>query len=116
MKKFLSMLLIATLGGFAAVFMQKLFFSDSIDSSSSSNQRTIESSSLPSAFTHYLSDVPTTLPDFAVVAEMTVNAVVHIRAEFERPSSLYEQFGPGDLFNEFFFGPRERQQRPERQQ
>lgn len=115
MKKFLSMLLIALLGGLAAVSMQKLFFSDSSDSASTTNSRTVEGNSLPSAFTHYLSDVPTTLPDFAVVAEMTVNAVVHIRAEFQRPSSLYEQFGPGDLFNEFFFGPRERQQRPERE-
>ncbi|MFW5778021.1 MAG: Do family serine endopeptidase [Bacteroidota bacterium] len=116
MKKFLSMLLIATLGGFIAVFVQSLFFSDSSDSASSTNNKTVQqSTSLPSAFTHYLSDVPTTLPDFAVVAEMTVNAVVHIRAEFERPSSLYEEFGPGDLFNEFFFGPRERQQRPERE-
>ncbi|MFW5706416.1 MAG: Do family serine endopeptidase [Bacteroidota bacterium] len=65
--------------------------------------------SVPKAFTGLLSNVPTTLPDFTVVAEMTVNTVVHISAEFERPSSIYDEFfGGNDAFREFF-GPRQRQ-------
>ena len=112
MKKFFTLLLVAILGGLSAIFMQRLF----VPTAEQQLMRYdgVESGrSIPSAFAHYLSNVPTHLPDFTVVAEMTVNTVVHIRAEFERPSSIYEEFfGPGDMFREFF-GPRQRRA-PER--
>ncbi|MFN3555943.1 MAG: Do family serine endopeptidase [Bacteroidales bacterium] len=106
MKKFLSLLMVAMLGGVGALLMERYVFPDK---SSQTHIRTFEEGgfSIPSAFTHYLSNVPTTLPDFTLVAEMSVNTVVHIRAEFERPSTIYEEFFGPDIFRDFF-GPRQR--------
>jgi Do/DeqQ family serine protease len=112
MKKFFVLLLVAFLGGLSALFIQR-YFAPTPGQQIMRLQAEGENSSVPSAFTHYLSNVPTHLPDFSLVAEMTVNTVVHIRAEFERPSSLYDEFfGPDDMFREFF-GPRQRRA-PER--
>ena len=112
MKKFFVLLLVAILGGLSALFIQR-YFAPTPGQQIMRMQTEGNNTSVPSAFTHYLSNVPTHLPDFSVVAEMTVNTVVHIRAEFERPSSLYDEFfGPGDMFREFF-GPRQRRA-PER--
>lgn len=112
MKKFFSLLLVAILGGFFALLLQRAWTPK--PSAGEEFMRTTQNGvSIPSAFAHYLSNVPTTLPDFAVVAEMTVNSVVHIHTEFERPSSIYEEFfGGNDVFREFF-GPRQRRA-PER--
>lgn len=67
----------------------------------------------PATLARYMTKLPTTLPDFTLVSEMTVNAVVHIRTKYERRSSVYDDFF-NDPFREFFFGPRQRspQQRP----
>ncbi len=112
MKKFFVLLLVVILGGLSALFIQR-YFAPTPGQQIMRMQTEGNNTSVPSAFTHYLSNVPTHLPDFSVVAEMTVNTVVHIRAEFERPSSLYDEFfGPGDMFREFF-GPRQRRA-PER--
>jgi Do/DeqQ family serine protease len=109
MKKFLSFLLIAFIGGFAALLIQKYVFpTPSEQNNSASGGSTITNSVVPSALTNLLSNTPTTLPDFAVVAEMTVNTVVHIKAEFERPSSIYDQFFRDDEMFRDFFGPRQR--------
>lgn len=111
MRKFLVLLFVALLGGFSALMIQRYFMpADSVIPNSQYYQD--RGMATPSAFTSILSNIPTTLPDFTVVAEMTVNTVVHIRAEFERPSSLYDEFGQGDILREFF-GPRQRQA-PER--
>ncbi len=108
MKKILSYLLIAILGGFFSLMIQRYFWAGPESSSQVEGIYQGQTLSAPSAFTNYLSNVPKTLPDFTVVADMTVNTVVHIRAEFERPSSIYEEFfGHGDIFREFF-GPRQR--------
>jgi len=57
-----------------------------------------------------MTQLPTTLPDFTLVAEMTVNSVVHIRTTYERKSSVYDDyFGMPDPFRDFFFGPRRRE-------
>ncbi len=100
------MLLVAMIGGLSALFIQRYFF-PTPEQQIYRMQGSGDKMSVPSAFTHYLSNVPTHLPDFTVVAEMTVNTVVHIRAEFERPSSIYDEFFGGDMFREFF-GPRQR--------
>ncbi len=116
MRKFLLFLFIALLGGLSALMIQRYVLpapAGSIWSGGSSNEED-KGIPTPSAFTAMLSNIPTTLPDFTVVAEMTVNTVVHIGAEFERPSSVYDEFfGQGDMFREFF-GPRRPQQAPER--
>ena len=113
MKRFLLTLLVALLGGFSALFMQNVFFSEK-EVSTFKNLSTEERGNIPSSFAHILSNTPTTLPDFTVVAEMTVNTVVHIRTEFERPSNTYDEFLGPDAFRDFFFGPRQRRspQRP----
>jgi serine protease Do len=109
MKKFFSFLVIAILGGFSSLMIQKYMFPSPQGVSEGYQTSLGKSLSAPATFTGLLSNIPTTLPDFTVVAEMTVNTVVHIRAEFERPSSVYEDFfGQGDVFRDFF-GPRQRQ-------
>ncbi len=114
MKKFLLFLFVAILGGFSTLLIQRYVWQPHpAQIVATGNPERGNAFVPPSAFTSMLSNIPTTLPDFTVVAEMTVNTVVHIRAEFERPSSIYEEFfGPGDIFREFF-GPRQRRQ-PER--
>lgn len=112
MKRFLSLLLVAILGGLVALGMQQLFFKPQqpqvMLSPSGSGVN------IPAAFTNYLSHIPNSLPDFTLVAEMTVHAVVHIRTEYERKSSVYDQYFGADPF-EFFFGPRNRRpQQPQR--
>jgi serine protease Do len=113
MKRILSVLIIALLGGFSALMIERNFFNNK-DVPIIRNFSTDERSSIPSSFAHFLANTPTTLPDFTIVAEMTVNTVVHIRAEFERPSDVYDEFLGPDMFRDFFFGPRQRRtpQRP----
>lgn len=109
MKKVLTFLLIAMLGGFSALVIQKQFW-PSADTNTERTEGISQGNGwdAPSHFTGVMSNVPKTLPDFSVVAEMTVNTVVHIRAEFERPSSIYDEFfGGSDMFREFF-GPQQR--------
>ena len=106
MKKFLSLILVAIIGGLSALFIQR-YFIPTPEQQIYRMHNEAGKMSVPSAFAHYLSNVPTHLPDFTIVAEMTVNTVVHIRAEFERPSSIYDEFFGGDMFREFF-GPRQR--------
>lgn len=106
MKKFFSLLLVAIIGGMSALFIQR-YFVPTPEQQMYRMQSEGGKMSVPSAFTHYLSNVPTHLPDFSLVAEMTVNTVVHIRAEFERPSSIYDEFFGEDMLREFF-GPRQR--------
>jgi serine protease Do len=112
MKKLIVLVLVALLGGLSALMIQRYFLPTPAESLFQQNSES-KGISTPTAFTTLLSNIPTTLPDFTIVAEMTVNTVVHIRAEFERPSSVYDEFfGQGDMFREFF-GPRQRQA-PER--
>jgi serine protease Do len=111
MKKVLFVMLIAILGGFSALLIERTFYSQQEVPQNAIGQQT---GSIPSSFVHMLANTPTTLPDFALVAEMTVNSVVHIRAEFDRPSNAYDEFQGPDAFRDFFFGPRQRRspQRP----
>ncbi len=113
MKKVFSILLIAILGGVSALMIERYVLPSGQDATQSSQSNQWSGLDAPAAFTGLLSNVPKTLPDFTVVAEMTVNTVVHISAEFERPSSIYDEFfGGNDMFREYF-GPRQRQA-PER--
>ena len=104
MKKFLSLLFAAMLGGFISLFVYEQYFSpDKNESGGATSTRFMDEP--PATLARYMTKLPTTLPDFTLVAEMTVNAVVHIRTEYERKSSVYDDFFGGDAFREFFFGP-----------
>ncbi len=109
MKKFLSLFFAALLGGFLSLFAYQHFFSsENTESQSTSGSRFLDEP--PATLARYMTKLPTTLPDFTLVAEMTVNAVVHIRTEYERKSSVYDDFFGGDSFRDFFFGPRQQPQ------
>ncbi|HAK00344.1 MAG TPA: deoxyribonuclease HsdR [Bacteroidales bacterium] len=60
----------------------------------------------PTQLARYLADLPSGLPDFTLVAESTVNTVVHIQTEQQqRQAQMPEFFGMPDHFRDFFFGP-----------
>ncbi len=114
MKKILGFFFVAIVGGLVATGINVYFLDKS--------ETTVVSHTIPHRpefvrpqFTHFSGgDVVTSLPDFTIVAEQTVNAVVHIRAEFERRRGVQDDFfGHGDIFD-FFFGPRQRRPAPER--
>lgn len=116
MKKILSLFFVAVLGGITSLGISHYFFNASDDGVVVSHTIPHRAERIPSSLVSHLKDLPSGLPDFTVVSELTVDAVVHIRAEFEpRGRSPYgDPFGHGDIFD-FFFGPRgrpDRQQRP----
>ncbi len=112
MKKLFSFFLVAVLGGVTSLGINHYFFPQS-DEVVVSHTIPHRSERVPSSLVNHSGEVLTGLPDFTVVSETTVDAVVHIRAEFERRGSMQDDFfGHGDIFD-FFFGPRGRP-RPER--
>lgn len=113
MKKIFVLFFTAILGGLFALGINAYFFPQNVEPFVS---HTIPHTGErpPAHFTSQRSPSVATLPDFTVVAGNTVNAVVHIRAEFERRGGIQEDFfGQGDIFD-FFFGPRNRRPAPER--
>ncbi len=114
MKKILVLFFVAIVGGMVSLGINQYFF---VTPNEQVVAHTIphRSEQPPGHFTSQRGPSVTTLPDFTVVAESTVNAVVHIRAEFERRGGMHDDyFGHGDIFD-FFFGPRNRRPAPERQ-
>lgn len=106
MRKFLSVFFAAILGGMVVLAVQHYFIAPSSEA--------VVSHTIP----HRFDRVPSTFmsntgpghggyPDFTQVAEMTVHAVVHIRAEFEPRRRSQPDFFHDDFFD-FFFGPRRR--------
>ncbi|HSV76313.1 MAG TPA: Do family serine endopeptidase [Bacteroidales bacterium] len=60
----------------------------------------------PASLTRAFEQLPTSLPDFTAVAEMAVDAVVHIQTEqTRRTAQSPDFFGMPDHFRDFFFGP-----------
>lgn len=109
MKKFFGLFFAALLGGMVSLLVFQQFFSNEENTgmSTSSGQFMAEP---PATLARYMTKLPTTLPDFTLVAEMTVNAVVHIRTEYEQKSSVYDDYFGDDMFRDFFFGPRQQPQ------
>lgn len=109
MKRFWSLFLVAVLASGLTIGLDRYVFK----TESKTVKGLIESGELnapPASLARYITQLPTTLPDFTLVAEMTVNSVVHIRTTYERKSSVYDDyFGMPDPFRDFFFGPRGRQ-------
>lgn len=115
MKRFFSLLAAALLGGIFSILVFQHFFADQASSTGQTGVQLEGLSHTPASLARYMTKLPTTLPDFTLVAEMTVHAVVHIRTEYERPSSVYDDFfGFGDPFRDFFFGPGQQQPRSQR--
>lgn len=109
MKRFWSLLFAAILGSVITLGLNHYFFSQPNQSAKALLQSG-ELAAPPATLARYMTQLPTTLPDFTLVAEMTVNSVVHIRTSYERKSSVYDDyFGLPDPFREFFFGPRRRE-------
>ncbi len=111
----LQFLAVAFVGGLLSVLTLK-----AIESFTSSPSQEIghtgffDNTDIPVQLTNFLPDISGDL-DFTFAAEMTVNAVVHIRTEYKRKSSVYDDFfGHLDPFRDFFFRspPRGQSQRP----
>jgi serine protease Do len=111
MKKFLNLFFAAVLGGAFALGLNHFMFDNSPDEL----PRPVFNTTIdqpPASLARYITQLPTTLPDFTLVAEMTVNSVVHIRTEYERKSSVYDDYFGGipEPFRDFF-APRRRDSR-----
>ncbi len=101
--------LVAFLGGIIAVGINNIFFNSNIKPEYYKSYDSIMST--PTSLTNYYgSGVPVETPDFTVVAQNTVNTVVHIKTEYTRRTSLHDEFFGGHPFHNFFFGPRAPQQ------
>jgi serine protease Do len=112
MKKFMSLFFAAVMGGLFTIGLNHYV----INPGQEPLARPVFETTLdqpPTALARYMTQLPTTLPDFTLVAEMTVNSVVHIRTEYERKSSVYDDFfGLPDPFREFFAPRRRNSSRP----
>jgi len=104
MKRIISALLIALAGGFSALMIERHFFQGQ-DLQTINQTSTDTLGSVPATFAGLLANTPTTLPDFRIVAERTVNTVVHIRAEFPGQTRGHQEYFGPDIFRDFFFGP-----------
>lgn len=110
MKKILSIILIASIGGFISLGVNRLI--DREDPKPET--RPFAHKRLPVTYANYIPKLPTNGPDFKKAAEKTIDAVVHIKTEYDRRTNTYNDFfGSKDPLYEFFWGtPRHYQQKP----
>ncbi|MEZ5197783.1 MAG: Do family serine endopeptidase [Bacteroidales bacterium] len=96
MKRFLSYFLVAILGGVAfAVTYSAL--------ENNKNGAVVSQNEIPVVQANYSPRMGIVGPDFVDAADMTVHAVVHIKAELQQRNQTYNDFF--DLFNDFFGNP-----------
>lgn len=101
MKKFFGYTLAALLGGF--IFAGSYHFFDKPEA----KEPVLIQSQVPVHQSGYLPAHPAVIgPDFVDAAEITVNAVVHIKSELRQSNKVYNDFF--DLFDNFFGTPRNR--------
>src|SRR5687768_17218290 len=101
MKKILSTLLIAVVGGAGALFIQQQFFPNG-------NEQAFTTRTINNTPVRFTSAGPmANMPEFVAAAEASVNAVVHITTESEESQVTY------DPFHQYFFG---QPQQPRKQQ
>lgn len=103
MKKSLGIILAAIVGGLIALGLFSWFGGEK------TKTVYIQEENTPAQRANYSPPLPAMGMDFTEAAERTVNAVVHIRTEYERKSSLYDYFFD---FRDFFEMPRQNQSRP----
>ncbi len=97
MRKFFGYFLIAAFGGLISLFAYKILAPKEQIALTSQEP----SQAVPVQLASYSTgSLPAMAPDFVRAAELTVNAVVHIRTEYTRKSSVYDFFF--DDFNNFF--------------
>lgn len=102
MKRAIQFLTVLALMMVVALGVKMVFFTekDDITEARSSIQDTFQPGIMPA---NYLPVMPFNGPDFTTAAEKTVHGVVHIRSEFTRKTTMYDDFfGP---FREFFGYP-----------
>lgn len=98
--------LVAFAGGLFSLSALKVLdkFADGKDNRAT-KYLTEQNAQLPAQFANYTPASNLAPIDFTFAAEMTVHAVVHIRTEYQRKSSVYDDFfGHMDPFRDFFFG------------
>lgn len=111
MKRILSFLLVGITGGIIGASM---FFVVGNNQKQNESQKDVAPEKTHTIPAHYASmstsGAAQLIPDFTNAAELTINAVVHIRTEYTRKSSVYDHF-----FFDFhdFFGDRRRQSPPQ---
>ncbi len=111
MKRIGIIFLAALLGGFVSIGINNIFWADNHEQGSEISDNFHSANQAPTRLAGYTSDVPVTNPDFTVIAEKTVNMVVHIKTQYKRRTNLYDEFFGDHPFREFFFGPSRPQQR-----
>ncbi|OQX80875.1 MAG: hypothetical protein B6D61_01475 [Bacteroidetes bacterium 4484_249] len=104
MKKYLGYFLVAILGG--VVFAIAYTYLESNDKSGT----LISQEQLPVVQANYTPHSAVIGPDFVDAADITVHAVVHIKAELQQRNQVYNDFF--DLFNDFFGNPHYRYNAP----
>jgi serine protease Do len=92
MKKLLSTLLVAAIGGTSAIYVQQKFFKEESFASHTINNTPVRFTSNGS--------VPMNTADFTQAAEASVNSVVHIKTRVEEK---YDQLNY-DPFHQYFYG------------
>ncbi|NLH53139.1 MAG: hypothetical protein GX459_09880, partial [Bacteroidales bacterium] len=100
MKKYLGMLSMAILGGLISLGLYTSI--QSHKSKITPQQR----QDIPVQRTQLVANAPMMAPDFVEAANLSVHAVVHIKAEFSRKNYFYDDFF-GDFFNPFRFPQQE---------
>ena len=101
MKKLLSTLLVASVGGASALYIQQKFFKEQNFSVNQLSQQP------PVRFTSSSAAMNSSAPDFTGAAEASVNTVVHVTTQTE---DKYNQLNY-DPFHQFFYGqPQQRVQ------
>jgi len=100
MKKLLSTLLIASIGGGSALYIQQKFFKEQ----TFAHQITYTA---PTKFASASNVFSSSTPDFVTAAEASVNTVVHITTQ---STSKNDQLNY-DPFHQFFYGNQQQQQR-----
>lgn len=101
MKRFLSYFLVAILGGvvFAVTY-------SAIENKKNGKIVSQNGENLPVVQANYTPRMGVIGPDFVDAADLTVHAVVHIKAELQQRNKVYNDFF--DLFNDFFGNPQYR--------
>lgn len=100
MKKITSLIVAAAIGGTASTGLYKLLEEKSPNPVSAMETISKKNSQNATGYLTGLSGLPEKTIDFISAAEMTVNAVVHVKTEMQPPSNYY-YFDP---FRDFFFG------------
>jgi len=105
MKSIWTLVLAAVMGSLITLGIHHfIFYAEGNASKQGMDWNTADST--PANLTRALEQLPTSLPDFTVVAEMAVDAVVHIQTEQTRRTyQMPDFFGMPDQFRDFFFGP-----------